>query len=99
MRRVVAVAALLGVLDGVVAVAVMRYLRAPVQDTGWFAYAPLNEGQIVVGPARLSWWPALLIIPGLLAVVTAAGAYVAWRLTRPGRRRAHPPVAVGGRQD
>lgn len=75
MRRPLTAALLLGVLNAVVAVVVLAVVDLATPDTGWFAYAPLDDPDVVVvEDTRFPW--AYVAVP-LALVVTDAVAVTA----------------------
>ncbi|MDQ2723551.1 MAG: hypothetical protein M3Y19_09655 [Actinomycetota bacterium] len=79
MTRVVVGAALVGVLQGVLAILLVVWLGAPGDSTGWFSYTPLSGAEGVRLPGDAGWEPRLLLVPLTLAGLGAAGAYVGVR--------------------
>lgn len=93
MSRRVLAGALVGVLQGLVAVLVIASLPIDPQDFGWFAYTPLQDGAGFVVPGSAEVTRAWLLVPLALAAVGALAVVGAGRqgwLTgterRPGRR-------------
>ena len=89
MRRPVIAGLLLGVLNAVVAVAVLALVEAQAPDQfGWYAYAPLDE--VVVRDPRLPWLhlavPLALVVTNVVAVTA-----VSRHLRRPPGRSGRAP--------
>ncbi len=79
MTRVVVGAALIGVVQGVVAVLLMVWLGSGRVGAGWFAYTPSGRGGAGLVSGGPEWQSQLLLVPLTLAAVAAAGTYVAVR--------------------
>jgi hypothetical protein len=77
MRRLVVAAALVGVVNGLIAALSVYLLRqARGDDFGWFAYAPLNDS--LVPPSSPTPWE-LLLVPVILVALDVALVLVAAR--------------------
>lgn len=87
MKRLVLLGALLGLLNGLAAVAALHAVeRAAPDELGWFAYAPLQE-ELVHSSYGFPWEYA--VVPAVLVALNAL--LVPWWLRRSGGIRPTPP--------
>ncbi len=79
MRRAVVVGSLVGVLQGLVALVLVGSLAGGPDDFGWFAYTPLQPGDVLAVPGAPTAQQRWLLVPLVLAVL---GGVTAHLLTR-----------------